>query len=221
TELKTEPVPEGGMPMKPDMPEERYTEPYTDELLGADKAPVSTAEITRETPSGKGGRLALILAVVAGLVLGGGASYYWFGIAQSKKMRVRVQELEKQMEAGRQAQADLAQVREEGKRLQGILDGQKKDSKQPVPKPEYYKVGKGALVYWVDDCQVKRKYYVYRAKGTKDAPKKITDKPVDKNMLLFRTVSSGTWRYAVTAVDLDGNETPLSEVLKLNFPLSK
>ena len=219
TELQNEPV-EGEMPMSQDMPSEMYSKP--DSGTEFEETPVSNAEIASELPPRKGGSpLLAILALVLGLALGGGAGYYWFGVLQANQMKDKIQTLEKQVEESKHAQEDLAKVQAEVKAFSEVINGQMAASKLPVPKPQYYKVGKGALVYWVDNSPVTRKYYLYRAKGRKGELKKISDKPQAKNMLLFRKVSRGTWQYAVSAVDLDGNETEKSEVLILKFPLQK
>jgi hypothetical protein len=219
TELQNEPV-EGDTPMNQEMPSESYSEP--DSGTEFEDTPVSNAEITSEIPPRKGGSpLLAILALVLGLALGGGASYYWFGVQQAKVVNEKIQNLEKQVEESKQVQEELAASRAEAQALSAIINGQMEASKLPVPKPQYYKTGKGAIVYWVDNSSVRRKYFFYRGKGKKGELKKIGAKAVAKNMLRFRKVSRGTWRYAVTAVDLEGNETEKSEILSLKFPLKK
>jgi len=170
----------------------------------------------------KGGLLAMISMLLLGLILGAGGSYYWFGIHEAQVAQAEIEELQQQLaEANHDletAQTELATVQEQAQKLNEDLDLQREASLQPVAKPKYIKSGRGVVLYWLDK-EVVRKYYFYRAKGRKAKLKKISDQPMSKNIMYLKKVSPGTWRYAVSAVDMDGEETDLSEVLKLRFPL--
>ncbi len=170
----------------------------------------------------KGGLLAMISMLLLGLILGAGGSYYWFGIHEAQVAQAEIEELQQQLaEANHDletAQTELATVQEQAQKLNEDLDLQREASLQPVAKPKYIKSGRGVVLYWLDK-EVVRKYYFYRAKGRKARLKKISDQPMSKNIMYLKKVSPGTWRYAVSAVDMDGEETDLSEVLKLRFPL--
>ncbi len=173
-------------------------------------------------PKKKGGFLAAIPMLLLGLILGAGASYYWFGIHQAQIAQTNIEDLEEQLAEANQdletAQTELSTAQEQAQKLNEDLDLQREASLQPVAKPKYIKSGRGVVLYWLDK-DVVRKYYFYRAKGSKAKLKKISDQPMSKNILYLKKVSSGTWRYAVSAVDMDGEETELSAVLKLRFPL--
>jgi len=225
TEFQTEPA--GG---SPDRPLQSFSESESDSLSEESGAePVTRAAETApapEEPIRKKGRFWMrVLVLLLGVVLGGGVSYYWFGIERAQQMKNKIQELEKQLaqskEAQETAQSNLAQAREEAKKLSEVLNQHLAASKKPLEKPKYIKIQKGVLIYWLDKSPLRRKYYLYRAKGKKASLKKISDKPMSKNIMWLKKVSSGTWRYAVSAVDLEGNETTKSEELKLKFPLRR
>ena len=178
--------------------------------------PVTTDQTDYPVPPRKGGFLMTALALVLGLALGGGASYYWFGVQQANKMGSQLAEVQKARET---VESDLTKVRAEAKKSEEILHNQALATQKPVAKLQSYKVGKGVLLYWQDESSLKRQYYVYAAKGSKDPLQKVSDQPVADNMLLLKQVGSGTWRYAVAAIDSDKKETAQSEVLILKFPL--
>ncbi|MCK5218445.1 hypothetical protein KAR10_02910 [bacterium] len=166
--------------------------------------------------------LPAISTLLLSLVLGAVGSYYLFGGRKAQIIQVEINQLKAELAKTNQdletTQTELSASQEEAQKVNEDLDLQREASLQPVVKPKFIKSGPGVVIYWLDK-DVMRKYYFYRAKGRKAKLKKISDQPMSKNIMYLKKVSSGTWRYAVSAVDLDGKETELSKVLKLKFPL--
>jgi outer membrane murein-binding lipoprotein Lpp len=226
SELSTEPLPASGADLEEsEMEQSEYSTPEsntTPESRTDDETPTQTTPQKPVPPEKKVGLLAAISLLLLGVILGAGGSYYWFGVHKAQNAQAEIKELKAQLaDANRgleTAQTELSTAQEQAQKLNQDLDLRREASLLPVAKPKYIKSGRGVVLYWMDK-DVMRKYYFYRAKGRKAKLKKISDQPMSKNIMYLKKVSSGTWRYAVSAVDMDGEETELSEVLKLRFPL--
>ncbi|MEW6516843.1 MAG: hypothetical protein AB1439_08070 [candidate division FCPU426 bacterium] len=168
-----------------------------------------------EPPRKRGGGAAGFVMLVLGLLLGAGGSYYWFGIHESGALKTQLAEAKKSVETQQQ---QLTQAQEQAKNLSTVLNTQREASKQPPAKPKAFKVGKGAVLFW-NETALMRKYNVYHAKGTAKEWTKVNSEPLTENLLQLKQVDKGVHRYAVAALDQDGQETSRSEELSLKFPL--
>ncbi len=162
---------------------------------------------------------AAMMILLLGVVLGAGGAYYWFGIEKVKQSELEIKNLVSQVKTV--TEESLAS-KKEIERLEKTIAtvGKKKAALYtgaPL-KPNYYGTDQGMVLYWLDKGPL-RSYYVYRAKGTRGTLKKVLAKPLPKNVLRFRRISQGTWRFAVSAVNENGQESPMSPVLTLRFPL--
>lgn len=151
-----------------------------------------------------------------GLIVGGGLSFYWFGIHQNNQLALQIESLSEKVKESNEALSE-ANMMAENLKIE-LSEAKNVLSTEPPLEPNYYKVDRGIILYWKDKAPLRR-YHVYRAKGTSGTMKKVTGNPIEKNVIRFRRISRGIWRFAVTAVNEDGQETEKSEVLQLRFPL--
>ncbi len=157
-----------------------------------------------EDVSKGGSHIGVIMLFVLGLILGVGGSYYL--MPKIKFLKIN--------QASAEAGKELAG-------LKNIIEQQQAASQKPPAKPQYIKIGKGVLIYWLDTALTARKYHFYKGRGKKDKLEKIDSQPRQKNLIWLKNIKRGTWRYAVTALDYQGQETQKSDVLTLKFPLKK
>lgn len=209
---------EGGSEMEPteytNATDAQPAEPDTG--YGAD---VQEPQVT-EPPKRKGGGLAAFFMLLLGLALGGGGSYYWFGIQEAQNAQGEIASLQQQLDEANEnlaaVRTELAEAQDQMEQLTAEASQQQEAAMQPLAKPRFYKSGRTVVIWWLDK-EVKRKYNFYRAKGSKAKLKKMNEKPMSSNVMILKKVSRGTWRYAVAGIDRDGEETELSETLKIRF----
>lgn len=88
--------------------------------------------------------------------------------------------------------------------------------KTPPPKPQYLRTADGLIVYWVDGM-LWRRYHFYQAKGAKKDLQRTTKRSTQRNFVYLPGLEPGVWRFAVTALDREGNETAQSEILEVKI----
>jgi len=161
------------------------------------------------------------LALIAGLGIGGGVAYYWYGHLQGYKYQLtEVQEKVKRLESEKETLA--SQLEESYLKLHNMQIGLNQMNKlfetigEPPSKPRYQRAGEGVIIYWLDGM-LWRRYHIYQARGRNGQFKKLNKRSTKKNYLYLENMKPGIWRYAITALDREGRETEMSEVLEIKI----
>ena len=81
-------------------------------------------------------------------------------------------------------------------------------------KPRYKRAGEGVIIYWLDGM-LWRRYHVYEARGKRGRFKKLNKRSTKKTYMYLDKLKKGTYRYVITALDRKGDETEMSDVLKI------
>lgn len=156
----------------------------------------------------------LAATAAAGLVLGAavmflanGYRYKWMDardklIAAESKLQALDSENEK-------SRIELSNLRLGMSQMNKVFAEENK----PPEKPNYVKLDKGILVYWMDGM-LWRHYYLYKAQGNGSLAK-TSSRSTRKNFVFLSDVKPGVWNYAVTALDRQGRETEFSETLTI------
>jgi hypothetical protein len=164
--------------------------------------------------------LAATALVCAGLGVLGTSYWYENGPMKNKVAQERartekvVAALKTELENEKTAHMN---VRTGEKRLFELLNNFHQDWNRLPAKPDYFRVGKGAVVFWLDGL-VWRQYFVYQGKGADGAMARINSNPEKKNFIYLKTMSKGSWRFSVSAMNQEGKETPRSEELIVKSP---
>jgi hypothetical protein len=126
----------------------------------------------------------------------------------------------------RAAQAQAAQFEKQAEdsemKLQNVQTGLSQmnklftELKTPPPQPQFLRLPTGVLVFWIDGM-IWRRYHFYQAKGTKKTLQRVTKRSTQRNFMYLPELEPGVWRFGVTALDREGNETALSEILEVKI----
>jgi hypothetical protein len=183
--------------------------------------PVSAPPMPRRS-SGIWIGVGLFFAVLVGAGLGAAGTAYWYqnGPQKNKAAQERIR-AEKtiaalKVELENEKIADM-NVRTGEKRLFELLNNVHQDWNRLPAKPDYFKVGKGAVVFWIDGL-VWRQYYVYQGKGANGAMSRVNTNPEKRNFIYVKNLSKGLWHFSVSALNKEGKETPRSEELLIKSP---
>lgn len=161
----------------------------------------------------------LLISAVIGCFVGGVLAYLVFNAHNSYRSKLKT------------AQVSITQQQETIKQLERKLEDQEMDlnnlskgyaqiskilteSKMAPKKPIIKKLRRGVLIYWVDEV-LWRHYYVYRGKGPSGKMFKINKKSQKLNFIYLKSKPRGYWRFAISAVDQEGNETEMSNAVVL------
>lgn len=88
--------------------------------------------------------------------------------------------------------------------------------KTPPPQPQYLRLPTGVLVFWIDGM-LWRRYHFYQAKGAKKTLQRATKRSTQRNFMYLPDLEPGMWRFGITALDREGNETEMSEILEVKI----
>ncbi len=176
--------------------------------------------VTRARHASWGWLVGLIVGVLVGSLLGVG----WFIIGPGKqkllaaqaKAEGQIKALKTELDNERMAQMN---VRTGQKRLFELLNDFHKDWNRIPGKPNYFKPagGKSVVVYWTDGL-VWRQYYVYQGKGADGPMSRLNAEPDKNTAVLIKNLSRGINRFAVSAINKEGKETPKSEEVIIRWP---
>jgi len=169
-----------------------------------------------------GGRfLPWFMGLLLGLALGAGGAYYYLVLQQRQTAAEQQRQVENLQRQLNQNLAELSSVEDQ---YQQLKNQYQTAWAQPPAGLKSEKSGKRVILYWQDpgdqpgsNPPVRRKYFLYGARGSKAKMKKLTQDPLDKNFIYLSKPRTGTWRFAVSALDTAGQETGLSEELKVKF----
>lgn len=152
-----------------------------------------------------------------GLLLG----FFWNGLFNPYKQRWQeseakakktVRALQTQLD---QTRLEFTHVQQGAQQMNRIFNQFRLGWENPPQKPEFLRVNSSAMLFW-GDGEVSRRYFVYRAPGRSGALRKINEQPTNR-MFYFIRNPRGKWRYAVTAINRQGTETAMSEMLEVSF----
>jgi hypothetical protein len=169
-----------------------------------------------ERPFGQGRGAAFFWGCLLGLLLAGGGLLAVYYLKIRPEFMQTQQALEKRVEA---LHSEASKLNAENDKMKVVVDEIDNAWRKPPAKILCFKAGTGVAVYWPDTLL--RKYYLYQAKGVKANLVKVGKEPLERNVVFFPRLSSGLWRFAVTAVDKAGKETDKSQALTVTLPLWK
>jgi hypothetical protein len=160
----------------------------------------------------------ILLAAVTALIIGGVAgSFFTYQMnGYRAKWRTANLQLAAAQASNKSLDLELDKSRIELSNLRVGMSQMNKlfaDQGQPPEKPNYQKLDKGIIIYWMDGL-IWRHYYLYKGQG-KNPLVKTSIRSNRKNFVVEPEVRPGVWNYAVTAVDRQGKETALSETLTI------
>jgi hypothetical protein len=164
-----------------------------------------------------------LVPALAGLMVGAGLVLAWYAWGPGKQKMLNrearaqkeIARLKVDLENEKMAQQN---VRTGQKRLFELLNDFYKDGNRSPAKPDYFKPARGSVaVYWIDGL-IWRQYYLYQAQGARGAMQRVNEAPDKKNFVYFKKLSPGIWRFAVSALNKEGKETPLSEEVVVKMP---
>jgi hypothetical protein len=164
---------------------------------------------------------AVLGALVAGLSVGGGLTHYWNGQFQGYKSKLDALEQEVKT-VNRDKEILSNQLEDSYIQLQNVQVGLNQMNKMfttisdPPNKPHYRLAGEGVILYWLDGM-LWRKYHVYEARGKNGSFKKLNKRSTKKTFMYLDKLKKGTYRYVITALDREGNETDMSETLEIKI----
>jgi hypothetical protein len=108
-------------------------------------------------------------------------------------------------------------VRTGEKRLFELLNNFHQDWNRLPAKPDYFRTGKGVVVFWIDGL-VWRQYHLYQGKGGNGPMERLNAAPEKKNFIYLKNLPKGLWRFSVSALNKEGKETPRGEELIVKSP---
>lgn len=114
-----------------------------------------------------------------------------------------------------QTRLEFTHVQQGAQQMNRIFNQFRLGWENPPQKPEFLRVNSSAMLFW-GDGEVSRRYFVYRAPGKSVTLRKVNEQPTNR-MFYFIRNPRGKWRYAVTAVNRQGTETAMSEMLEVSF----
>ena len=161
----------------------------------------------------------VLLGMLVGAGLGGWFTYRWYDANNAYKKEIVA--LKAQLALAKDEEQKLIlQLDESYIRLNNVQAGLNQMNKlfvdiNVVPdKPRYQKTKQGLIIFWVDGMSWRR-YHLYQARGKNGKFKKINKRSTKKTHLYMRDLKPGLWRYALTALDREGQETEMSDVLDI------
>lgn len=165
--------------------------------------------------------LAWFVPFLVGLVIGGAAVYVWYEVYQDYSARVT--EVRKKLDTANQQIKTLEDEVEDSRlKLNNVQIGFGRMNKlfnqmqQPLDKPRFAKTADGIIVFWLDDM-LWRRYHLYQGKGRRGELNKGKKRASQKNFIYLPKLKAGTYRFGVTALDREGNETEMSEILEIKY----
>lgn len=157
----------------------------------------------------------LVACGAAGIVL----SVVWYegiegvhrrlGAAESQLRAVQAQAAQFQKQA-EDAEMKLLNVQTGVSQMNKVFS----ELKTPPPQPQYLRLPAGVLVFWIDGM-LWRRYHFYQVKGTQKPLQRATKRSTQRNFVYLPDLEPGIWRFGVTALDREGNETDMSEILEV------
>jgi hypothetical protein len=160
---------------------------------------------------------ALIVGVSLGVLAGFLLTHLTYRVSMSRLKTKAISEIQTLKNELESVQQELESMKAGHKRLTDLMNALSDDWDILPKRPVYMKAGNGVIIYW-DDGMIWRRYNLY-AEAPNSMMRRYNRSTLRSPFYFINNPARGRWRFGVRAMNRNGQETPMGEILELNLPL--